>query len=374
LRDNIVKISENIYGVGVVDSDIRMFHGYQTPIGTTYNSYLVVDDKITLIDFVKRPFADEFVKKIKSVLGGKNIDYIICNHVEPDHSGALPVVIKEYPKAVIHGTANCEKGLKAYYPDVTFKFNAVKSGDKLSTGKFAFNFIPMPMVHWPDSMSTYLEQQKILFSNDAFGQHIGTGEAFDEQLTQEQFIERAADYYANIILPFGTQVRKLLDAVKALDIKTICPAHGVIVKKQILKIIEKYSFWCENKTDGNKAVIVFDTMWGTTKKLAQKLSLEYEKKGYKVELINLSEKHYSYAMARLLEAKYIFVGSPTLNNNMMPSVNAFLTYMKGLKPKNRAACAFGSYGWSGESIGQVNDILQSCGFEVLPQIKTMWNI
>lgn len=369
----MMEIRKNIYSVRAVDSTIRMFHGYQTPIGTTYNAYLIIDDKITLIDMVKSPFAAALIDNIKEITNGRSIDYIICNHVEPDHSGALPEVVKAYPDATVYGTVNCEKGLKAYYPESMYDFVQVKNGDTLSTGKYTFHFLPMPMVHWPDSMATYLPQEKMLFSNDAFGQHIGTGEMMDEQLTFDHLLDRAQDYYANIVLPYGMQVGKVLEAVGSLDIETICPSHGVILTKHIPEVFKKYQDWCKNKTDENKAVLIYDTMWGTTRKLAQRLKEEYDQKGYATELIDLSEKHYSYAMAQLLEAKYIFVGSPTLNNQMMPTVGAFLTYMRGLKPKNRVGCAFGSYGWSGESIGQINDILASCGFELLDPVKAMWN-
>ncbi|WP_312652205.1 FprA family A-type flavoprotein [Aminipila sp.] len=369
-----MKITDNVYSVGVVDKDVRIFHGYYTPIGTTYNSFLVLDEKITLIDFVKQTFTDEFLKNIEQVLQGRTIDYIICNHVEPDHSGALPKVMERYPKAMVYGTANCEKGLKAYYPTEKYDFTVVKLGDTLNTGKYNFKFIPMPMVHWPDSMSTYLEEEKILFSNDAFGQHTGTGEIFDTENGLDKLIDRAADYYANIVLPFGMQVGKLIASVSPLDIKTVCPSHGVIITKYLPEILQKYIFWSQNQTDDKKVLIVYDTMWGTTKKLAEQLNEEYKTKGFDVELINLSEDHYSHAMSRTLEAKYIFVGSPTLNNTMLPSVIAFLTYMKGLKPKGRIGKAFGSYGWSGESISQINDILLSCGFETEEPLKVMWNI
>lgn len=369
-----MKIAENIYSVGAIDSEVRIFHGYQTPIGTTYNAYLILDDKITLIDFVKAPFTDVLLKNIHDVIGDKNIDYIICNHVEPDHSGAFPKVIEKYPDVTVYGTANCQKGLKAYYPETDFRFSAVKAGDTLNTGKFNFNFVPMPMVHWPDSMSTYLAEEKILFSNDALGQHIGSGEVFDTDLTLEKLLDRAGDYYANIVLPFGMQVTKLLESVSKFEIKTVCPSHGVILTRFIPEMLEKYILWSQNKTDENKVVIVYDTMWGTTKKLADRLDKEYSAKGFDVEVINLSEKHYSYAMARVLEAKYIFVGSPTLNNMILPTVSAFLTYMKGLKPKNRIGKAFGSYGWSGESIPQINEILTSCGFQMEEPLKAIWNV
>jgi len=369
-----MEIRKNIYSVRAVDGGIRIFHGYETPVGTTYNSYLVVDERVTLIDLVKAPFADTLIKNIKAVLGGRPVDYIICNHVEPDHSGALPEIIKEYPSAAVYGTANCEKGLRAYYPGCKYEFVKVGKCDTLPTGRYTFSFIPMPMVHWPDSMSTYLREEKILFSNDALGQHIGTGELFDGELSPDYLFDRAGDYYANIVLPFGAQVKKLLEGLRDLDIELVCPSHGVILGRNTPLMLQKYAEWLNDKTDDNKAVIIYDTMWGTTRKLAEKLSEEYAGKGFSVEIINLSERHHSYAMARLLEAKYIFVGSPTLNNQMMPTVSAFLTYMKGLKPKNRVGLAFGSYGWSGESVGQINDVLASCGFEMLEPVKAVWNI
>ena len=368
-----MKLRENIHSVRAVDGSLRVLHGYEIPIGTTYNAYLVLDEKVTLIDFVKHGFANELIQNIKAIIGDRPVDYIICNHAEPDHSGALPVVTREYPHAVIHATPSCLRELKAYYPESSYEAVPVKSGDTLSTGRYTFQFIPMPMIHWPDSMSTYLVQEKVLFSNDAFGQHIGTGELSDEEIPLEHLLSRAGDYYANIVLPYSMQVKKLLGAVGGLEIDMVCPAHGVILKQYVSRVIEKYSDWCENKTIDNKVVIIYDTMWGTTHKLAEKLRAEYLQKGCTVEFIQLSKELVSYAMAQLLDARFVFVGSPTLNNQVMPTVAAFLSYMRGLKPKNRIGCAFGSYGWSGESITQINETLTSCGFEMLEPLKVKWN-
>ncbi|MEG2274591.1 MAG: FprA family A-type flavoprotein, partial [Clostridia bacterium] len=364
-----------IYSVGVTDSEVRIFHGYQTPVGTTYNAFLVVDDQITLIDTVKAKFSQQLLANIKEIIGDKKVDNLICNHVEPDHSGAVPDVVGAYPDIKIFGTANCFKEIAIIYPNTNFaNFAVVKALDTLSIGANTFVFYPMPMVHWPDSMATYLQTEKILFSNDAFGQHIGTGVKFDTEMTLDPLYERASDYYANIVLPFGNQVKKIISQVGVLPIEIICPSHGVILTKYIPQIVGWYLDWADNKVDEAKGVIVFDTMWGTTEKMAYVLQKEYLEKGIDMEVISLSHFHYSHAMTRLLTAKYIFVGSPTLNNNMLPSVSAFLTYMKGLKPKNRVALAFGSYGWSGESPMQINDILASCGFEMLPPYKSIWNI
>ncbi len=369
-----MEITKNIHSVGVVDSDVRIFHGYQTPLGTTYNAYLVIDEKITLIDYVKASFAEEFLKNIKDVLGDRDIDYIICNHVEPDHSGALPLINEHYPKAKIYGTAACEKGLRAYYRGIDFEFCTVKLGDTLCTGEKTFSFVPMPMVHWPDSMATYLTNDKILFSNDAFGQHIGTGVVYDDDMTTEELVERCGNYYANIVLPFGMQVKKLAGAISDFKIELICPSHGVMLKSAIPLIVEKYIFWSEGRVVDKKLAIIYDSMWGTTTKMAKNLCREYLEMGFDVDVIDLSLVHYSEAMSRLLECSHIFVGSSTLNNCMLPTVSAFLCYMKGLKPKHRVGMAFGSYGWSGESIRDVEEILTGCGFEMLPQKKAQWNI
>lgn len=369
----MIQIKPNVYSVGASDKDIRIFHGYATPYGSTYNAFLVVDEEVTLIDTVKAKFTSVLLENIKAVLGSRKIDNLICNHVEPDHSGALPQIIECYPDIKVYGTANCIKELKIYYPESSFNSVTVKLGDSLITGKNEFDFYPMPMVHWPDSMSTFLKTENILFSNDAFGQHFGTDAVYDSDISLETLLERAGDYYANIVLPFGAQVVSLIKLLSPLKIKYICPSHGVLLFSRVKEMIDCYVKWSANVLDETKGVIVFDTMWGTTKKMAEKLRDEYREKNIDLELINLSDYHYSYAIAKLLSSKYIFVGSPCLNNNMMPSVAAFLTYMKGLKPKARTGKAFGSYGWSGESVPMINDFLCSMGFTMLDPYKVNWN-
>ena len=368
-----MKIRENVYSVRAVDGEIRVFHGYRTPVGTTYNAYLVLDGETTLVDSVKPPFAGGFMEHLKEILGDGKIDNFICNHTEPDHSGALPALAAAYPEMKILGTANCKKGLDAYYPGVAKRFTTVKKGDSLTTGRYTFRFYPVPMIHWPDSMTTYLEQERILFSNDAFGQHIGTGETFDREIPSGGLLERAGDYYANIVMPYGIQVASALATLSELDIATVCPSHGLIVERYLPQVLDGYSRWCRNQTDPDRAVIIFDTMWGATRKLAQRLGDEFGGAGISYEIIDLSEKHISYAMARLLEARHVCVGSPTLNNRMMPTVSAFVSYMCGLKPKNRIGRAFGAYGWSGESVGLIDDALKNLGFETAEPVKVMWN-
>jgi len=366
------QVKESIYSVGSVDWNVRVFHGYQTPYGATYNAYLVLDDQITLIDSVKAPFTEELIRHIEEIVPLEKIDNLIVNHIEPDHSGALPELVRRLPSAKVYGTAAAKKGLDAHYGDMGMDYVAVKAGDTLKTGKYTFHFLPMPMVHWPDSMSTYLEEEQILFSNDALGQHIASDERFDDQLGLDRLLERAGDYYANIVLPFGVQVQKLLEQVTALPLKLVCPSHGVMLRTYIGEMAAKYSAWARNESDEMKAVVIYDTMWGATRKMAETIAERWQSEGKAVELIDLSQRHVSYAMARLLEAKYIAVGSSTLNRNVMPNTAAFLTYMKGLSPKNRVGLAFGAYGWSGESIPQIDHVFEEMGWQRLPMEKAQW--
>jgi flavorubredoxin len=366
-----VQLAENVYWVGAVDKDVRNFHGYKTPFGTTYNAYLIIDEKITLIDSVKAPFAGKLIENIREIVDPAKIDVIISNHVEPDHSGSLGEVLKYAKNAVMYTSANGEKGLRSYYKS-DWPFRLVKTGDSISTGKYTFSFLLMPLLHWPDSMATYSPELKILFPNDAFGQHFASDFRFNDETTRDFIFDRAADYYANIILPFDTQVKKALAAIDKMDVRMIGPSHGLVWRTDIDAIRQKYAEWADNTCDDRLMVIVYDSMWGATRILAERLEEEYKGKGYTVRVYDLKNQHISEAMAGLLEAKIIAVGSSTLNRHMLPTVAAFLTYMQGLAPKNRIGQAFGSYGWSGESIGDVEKMLADCGFTMLPQIKAQW--
>ncbi|MBT9140774.1 MAG: Nitric oxide reductase [Dehalococcoidia bacterium] len=362
-----VQVKENIYWVGGIDWDIRSFHGYLTPRGTTYNAYLIIDDKITLIDTVKHYLFDEMLSRISSIIDPAQIDYVVSNHVEMDHSGSLPRIMAVAPKAKIITSPNGEKGLKAHYQG-EWSYTVVKSGDALNLGNRNLTFVQTPMVHWPDNMVTYLGEEKILFSNDAFGQHIATSERFDDQIGGDILLEEAGKYYANIVLPYGSQVQKALEAVSTLDIEIIAPSHGIIWRSQIPSILKKYHKWASNATE-NKAVIVYDTMWGSTEKIAYAVENAFEAKGVSTRMMNLKVNDISEVMTEVLTAKYICVGSPTLNNNMLPTVAAFLTYLKGLAPKNRTGLAFGSFGWGGQSVSQVEDVLKGADFELMELIK-----
>lgn len=365
-----IKIKENIYWVGGIDWKIRNFHGYSTPRGTTYNAYLIIDDKITLVDTVKHYLFDEMLARISEIIDPAKIDYIVSNHVEMDHSGGLPRIMALAPKAKIFTSPNGEKGLKAHYKE-NWDFTIMKSGETLCLGKRNLTFINTPMVHWPDNMVCYVPEEKILFSNDAFGQHIATSERFDDQLSLGIVMEEAAKYYANIVLPYGSQVQKVLETVDGLEIEMIAPSHGVVWRAQIPTIISEYQKWAAYETE-EKAVIVYDTMWDSTEKIAYAIQSAYEARGITTRMMHLKNNDISDIMTEVLTSKYICVGSPTLNNNILPTVSAFLTYLKGLAPRKRLGLAFGSYGWGGQSVGLIEDVLKSLGFELLDQIRIQY--
>ncbi|SEG14666.1 Flavorubredoxin [Caloramator fervidus] len=364
------KISENVYWVGAIDWNIRNFHGYSTHRGTTYNAYLIIDEKITLIDTVKSHLVDEMLERISYVVDPRKIDYVISNHVEMDHSGGLPRLMEIIPDATIFTSLNGERGLKLHYGS-NWNFKVVKSGETLSLGNKSLEFIYTPMVHWPDNMVSYLIEDKILFSNDAFGQHIASSERLDSQFCLDIILEEAAKYYANIVLPYSSNVKKVLEAILNLDIDVIAPSHGLIWKNNIEDIINKYKKWSDNTTD-NKAVIVYDSMWGSTEKIAYAIYNAFEESNISAVMLNLKTNDISDIMTHILNSKYICIGSPTLNNNILPTVASFLYYLKGLAPKKRIAMAFGSYGWGGQSIGQIEDILKSCGFELIDSIRVQY--
>jgi flavorubredoxin len=365
-----VEVKKGIYWVGGIDWGVRNFHGYLTEKGSTYNAYLVIDEKITLIDTVKGYLADEMIQRISSVIDPAKIDYVVCNHVEMDHSGAMPKIMDIAKNAIVITCPNGDKGLKAHYKK-DWNCKIVKSGDSISLGERSLNFVLTPMVHWPDNMVAYMPEDKILFSNDAFGQHLASSERFDDEYPLDLIMEQAAKYYANIVMPYGMQVNKALQESKPLNIEMIAPSHGIIWRTHAAKIIKQYSDWVAN-TPEKKSVIIYDTMWKSTETIAYTLLDTFEEKGYKTVLMNLQDNHISDVITEVLSSEYVCVGSPTLNNNIMPNVAAFLTYLKGLSPKKRKAIAFGSYGWSGQSIGQVEEYLKECSFEVIDTVRLQY--
>ena len=356
------KINDHVYWVGAIDWNLRNFHGYITPRGSTYNAYLVVDEKIALIDTVKAPFSSELLARISSVIDPARIDYVVANHVEMDHSGSLAVIRNFAPNAQFVADKRGAEDLNRHFKS-DWNFHIVKTGDTISLGKRKLSFVEVPMVHWPDSMVTYCPEEKTLFSNDAFGQHMASHERFDDEFPWEEVRCEAAKYYANIVLPFAGPTTKALEAVSKLDLAMIATSHGVIWRKNIEKIVSCYRDWASNKTQ-KKAVIVYDTMWNSTEKMARAIAEGLVSKGIETKFFNLRTTDVSYIMQEVLDAKAIIVGSPTLNNGMMPTVSGFLTYMKGLKPRGRIGFAFGSYGWAGGSIAAIEAELKATGIEI----------
>lgn len=370
-----LKIREGVYWVGVIDWDLRNFHGYLTQRGSTYNAYLIIDEKITLIDNVKYYLYDEMLARIKDVIDPAKIDYIVQNHVEMDHSSGMPRLMKLIPNATIFTNGAGIKGLKMHYRE-DWNFSEIKSGDSIKIGKRTLSFLTTPMVHWPDNQVTYCPEEKILFSNDAFGQHIASSERYARDLPPGIVLEEAKKYYANIVLPYSKQVQKVLDAAAPLDIKMICPSHGLIwTEENIPNILAAYKDWAYSVSDSHRALVIYDTMWKSTQTMAMAIHETFEKLGIKSKLLNLQANHISDIMTDIIDAKFIAVGSPTLNSSILPTVAAFMYYLKGLSPKDRIGLAFGSYGWGGQSIPILHNLLgdaKECGFEMLEPLKVQY--
>ena len=357
-------VKPGIYSVGVVDWNLRSFHGYSIHKGTTYNAYLIMDEKIALIDTVKAPFAEELLDRISAIVDPAKIDYVISNHVEMDHSGSIPAVMNAAKNAeLITSAPNGIKGLTAHY-GADYPYREVKAGDTISLGKRTLTFIGTPMLHWPDNMITYCPEEKILFSNDAFGQHYTSNYIFDDEIDLPTALYDAQGYYANILMPFGSQVKKAISAVEGLDIEIIAPSHGILWRSHWKDIVEKYRQFSGEGTE-DTALVIYDTMWHSTEKMARRVAEGFDKRGTKVLLYDLSVCDLSDIMTEMVTARYVAVGCPTLDNQITPRTGALLTYMKGLGPKGKKGFAFGSYGWGGQSIDIVNKELLAIGVEIV---------
>ena len=369
---NAIEISPKVWWVGGIDWNERLFHGYTTERGITYNAYLIMDEKITLIDTCKATFADELVQRISQVVDPAKIDVVITNHVEMDHSGSLPVIHKIAPHAEIYASAGA--GVNELRAHFGIEATPVKTGDTLCIGERTLSFVTTPMVHWPDNMVTYSDVDKILFSNDAFGQHFATTKRFDDENDMCEVMKQAKKYYANIVWPYGMQAGRALAAVKGLELKMIAPSHGCIWRSHIDEIIAKYEEWTTYQTQ-EKAVVVFDSMWHSTESMAREICDAFIAEGVSAQLIDVKSTHISDIMLYMCDAKYVAVGSPTLNSNMLPTVASFLTYMRGLSPKNeqRIGLAFGSYGWAPLGPKQVYAELENAKFQLpVPVVAQQW--
>ena len=361
-----VELVPGVYWVGAIDWTIRDFHGYSTEDGSTYNAYLIMDDKITLVDTVKEEFVDEMMARVSAIVDPEKISYIISNHVEMDHSGGLTKVAAQVKPEKVFCSPQGKVGLTRHFK-IDLPFVEVKTGSEVSLGRYNLAFLETPMLHWPDSMMTYLKEEQLLFSSDGFGAHYASSARFDDDLPQhpEEYNYQLKKYYANILMPFGFLVTKLIKTVTDLGLtfKIIAPDHGLIYRRDPGAIIEAYRRWGAGEVNP-KALVIFDTMWHSTERMAEALAQGLMDAGVETQLHRLRTTHYSDIVAELLDAGLFFLGSPTLNNGLYPSVGEFLTYIKGLKPKNKTAAAFGSYGWSGQAVGIITDELKAMGLNV----------
>ena len=358
-----VQVTEDVWWVGAIDWNIRDFHGYRTGRGSTYNAYLVLADKITLIDTVKAPFREEMMERIASVVDPGKIEYIVSNHSEMDHSGSLPQVIAAVNPKKVFASVVGAKTLAELFPNPG-EITPVKDGETFSLGNRTLTFLETRMLHWPDSMFTYLNEEQLLFSQDAFGMHYASLERFADGCDPAALAYEAATYYANILLPYSPQVLKLIEKVKSakLSFKIIAPDHGPIWRKETDAIIGRYAEWAAQKPEG-RAVVVYATMWHSTERMARAISEGLAAGGLRVKVMSMDEVHRSDVMYELLCAGAVAVGSPTLNNHMLPNMADILTYMRGLKPRNMIAAAFGSYGWSGEAVREIEEVLTEMKLE-----------
>ncbi len=358
-----VQVTEDVWWVGAIDWNIRDFHGYRTGRGSTYNAYLVLADKITLIDTVKAPFREEMMERIASVVDPGKIEYIVSNHSEMDHSGSLPQVIAAVNPKKVFASVVGAKTLAELFPNPG-EITPVKDGETFSLGNRTLTFLETRMLHWPDSMFTYLNEEQLLFSQDAFGMHYASLERFADGCDPAALAYEAATYYANILLPYSPQVLKLIEKVKSakLSFKIIAPDHGPIWRKETDGILGRYARWAAQKPEG-RAVVVYATMWHSTERMARAISEGLAAGGLRVKVMSMDEVHRSDVMYELLCAGAVAVGSPTLNNHMLPNMADILTYMRGLKPRNMIAAAFGSYGWSGEAVREIEEVLTEMKLE-----------
>ncbi len=357
-------LRDNIDWVGYVDWTVRDFHSYETDRGATYNAYLVRDEKTALIDTVKAPFVGDLLTKVSGMVRPAKVDYVVCNHAEADHASALPQVMAALPNATLICDEKCNAALARHYDTSSWKVRIVSTGDTVPLGKRTLQFIETPMVHWPESMFTYVPEEKLLFSMDAFGQHYASSQRFDDEVCLSAVMAEAKTYYANIVMPYGKRVASVLEQAAGLDIEMIAPAHGVIWRSHIAKILEAYEDWAVCRPSP-KVLVVYDTMWDSTGEMARAIHEGASLPGVAAELIHIRRSSLTRIATEVLDAATVAFGSSTLNQGMMPMAGAVLTYLKGLRPAGKAGFAFGSYGWGKGGPEAVDECLKAMTWEIL---------
>jgi flavorubredoxin len=373
-----VEIKPGIYWVGAIDWAVRDFHGYITPNGTTYNNYLIRDKHVTLVDTVKHDFAEHTIDNIRGLVDPATIENVVINHIENDHATSLDRIMALAPNALIHITERGKKGLDRLFDTSRWKFRLVKSGDTLNTGTKTITFLETPMLHWPDSMVSYVQEDKLLISQDAFGQHLASSARFDDEYCDQcstvELEHAVRDYYANILMPFGALIKAKLAEIQKLgiEIDMIAPDHGIIWRRDPGKIVKMYLDMANSKAD-LRVVIIYDTMWHSTEYMTMPLMEGIKAAGVDVEVIKLRATPMSIAIKRFWESRAMLVGTPTLNNIMFPSVAEFLSHLRGLRPKDRIVGAFGSFGWGGGAVKEVYGEFKKMGLETVePGVEVLY--
>jgi len=365
-----IEIKSNIFWVGAIDWAVRDFHGYITPNGTTYNNYLINDKKITLVDTVKHEFCNATIRNIQNIVDLSKIVNIVINHIEPDHASSIDLIMKLVPDTTIYITERGKKGLDRHYDTSKWNFKIVKTGDTLNTGKYNLLFLETPMLHWPDSMVTYVKEAKLLISQDAFGQHMATAARFDDEFIEYastgELEDAVVDYYANILMPFGQLIKtKIEEIVKlGLEIDMIAPDHGVIWRKDPGKILKMYLDMAGGKAD-LRVAIIYDTMWHSTENMTIPIMEGIKDEGVDCRIIKLRSTPMSIAIKEFWKARGCLTGTPTINNVMFPSIAEFLYHLAGLRPKNRIVSAFGSFGWGGGGVKEAFELFKRMGLEIV---------
>ncbi len=373
-----IKLTDSVTWVGKKDWELRYFHGmeYSTHRGSSYNSYLVRDEKTALIDTVWEPFAREFVTNLKKEIDLSEIDYIIANHGEIDHSGALPELMKEIPDTPIYCTKNGIRSIKGHYHQ-DWNFVEVKTGDRLNLGSKELIFIEARMLHWPDSMFCYLTGENILFSNDAFGQHYASEFMYNDEVDQAELYQEALKYYANILTPFSPFVVKKIEEFVGLNLplSMIFTSHGILWRDNPLQIVEKYMEWAKDYQE-NQITLIYDTMWNGTRRMAEAIAkgIKEARPEIRVKLLNAGKTDKNDVISEVFKSKAILVGSSTINKGILTSIAGIMEEIRGLGFKNKKGAAFGSYGWSGESVKIIAELIEKSGFELVNDgIRVLWN-
>jgi flavorubredoxin len=371
----ITELAKGVYWVGVVDWALRKFHGHElsTHRGSSYNSYLIVDEKTVLVDTVWGPFQDQLIKNIREVVDPGEIEIVVANHAEVDHSGSLVTVMKEAPNATVVVSQRGRESIEGHFHQ-PWNFQVVKTGDKINVGNNDLVFIEAPMLHWPDSMFTYLTGKNILMPNDAFGQHYATAFPFNDEVNQNELYEEALKYYANILTPFSGLVLKKIDEVLALNLPVdmIAPSHGVIWRTDPLQIVKKYQEWASQQPE-ESAVILYDTMWEGTRQMAEAIGWGLAAEGVPYKVFHMAVSDRNDVVTEIFKAKAIIVGSPTFNQGLLPTMAPILEDLRGLRFQNKVGAAFGSYGWSGEAVQIIEEHLKRCKIQIVAEaVRAKW--